>query len=150
MRDKSHKRCPACGETLPAASFGFRKNKPQYLNSRCKPCGIRLRQQWAKDNRQAANAHKKKWQDKNKDRVNGYRIKSQYGLTLDAYNLMYDEQAGKCKICLKMCEVLDIDHCHTSGEVRGLLCNHCNTALGRFKDSEAAIEAAIRYIEDNE
>lgn len=55
-------------------------------------------------------------------------------------------QSGKCLICNEIPKRLVVDHCHTSGKVRGLLCDHCNTGLGRFKDSPELLMAAIRYL----
>jgi hypothetical protein len=40
-----------------------------------------------------------------------------------------------------------IDHCHTTGVVRGLICFSCNTALGHFKDDIDVLKSAIRYLE---
>ena len=42
---------------------------------------------------------------------------------------------------------LAVDHCHTTGEVRGLLCFGCNTALGRFKDDPTLLKNAIKYLQ---
>ena len=75
---------------------------------------------------------------------------AQYGLTVDDYNQMFAEQKGCCKICHKhqseFKERLSIDHCHTSGKVRGLLCNKCNRGLGFFDDSIALIQSALTYL----
>lgn len=44
---------------------------------------------------------------------------------------------------------LDVDHCHTSGVVRGVLCNPCNTMLGRARDKIEVLEAAVEYLKKN-
>jgi hypothetical protein len=80
-----------------------------------------------------------------------YWLKSQYGLNLEDYNNLVKEQNHKCAIC-DVDEVdsfkglLFVDHCHTTGKIRGLLCHHCNTALGKFKDSESILMKAIEYV----
>jgi hypothetical protein len=80
-----------------------------------------------------------------------YWLKSQYGLNLDDYNKLVKEQNHKCAIC-QIDEVdsfkglLFVDHCHTTGKIRGLLCHHCNTALGKFKDSESILMKAVEYV----
>jgi excisionase family DNA binding protein len=67
------------------------------------------------------------------------------------YERLYKEQNGVCAICslpetVANRSTLSIDHSHSTGRVRGLLCNSCNTALGFFKDSEELLENALRYL----
>jgi transcription elongation factor Elf1 len=77
-------------------------------------------------------------------------IRNQYGITLKQYELMLDKQKFKCAICGKHDEVegrrLAIDHCHTTGKVRGLLCGKCNRGLGLFYDNEELLQNAIKYL----
>ena len=81
-----------------------------------------------------------------------YWLKSQHNLSLDAYNALLINQNHKCAIC--SCDeaaafkgLLFVDHCHSTKKVRGLLCHHCNTALGKFKDSSEILSKAIKYLE---
>ena len=72
---------------------------------------------------------------------------SKYDITVTEYDTMYDNQDGRCKICKGLPNGnrnrLSVDHDHSTGKVRGLLCNTCNTGLGMFRDnSELLIEAA--------
>jgi hypothetical protein len=78
------------------------------------------------------------------------------GTTVDEYLKVFQEQGGRCKLCPRegtlrgeggvKVEVLVIDHCHTSGEFRGLLCHRCNIGLGQFKDDIAVLQNAIDYL----
>lgn len=75
-----------------------------------------------------------------------------YGLRPEDYDTLLDNQNGVCAICSeppKPGRRLAVDHDHTTGEVRGLLCSPCNTALGLFKDRIRLLAAAIVYLEDN-
>ena len=82
-------------------------------------------------------------------------IKNKYGMTVADYDRMFEEQGGVCKICEQTCNhpqrreagTLSIDHCHTTGKVRGLLCSKCNTAIGYFDDSINTLKRAIDYLE---
>lgn len=59
-------------------------------------------------------------------------------------------QNGKCAICGTLPEpgrLLCVDHRHSDGVVRGLLCDHCNTALGHLRDNPILMQKAIEYIE---
>jgi hypothetical protein len=64
---------------------------------------------------------------------------------------MLSEQSGVCKICGEPCptykHALAVDHNHTTGKVRGLLCNNCNNGLGRFRDNPQYLRAAADYLE---
>jgi len=74
-------------------------------------------------------------------------LKSNYDLDLSSYNLMSDSQHGKCAICKKKPKKhLFVDHCHTTGEIRGLLCQHCNTLLGMAFDDITVLGSAINYL----
>ena len=59
----------------------------------------------------------------------------------------YDLQEGKCKICSEFQYRLQIDHCHTTMKLRGLICGPCNRGLGVFRDNPEALRNAARYLE---
>ena len=74
----------------------------------------------------------------------------QYGITMEQYNDIYNQQEGCCAICgihqndLKY--TLHVDHDHTTGMVRGLLCKKCNTGIGQFSDSSDLLKLALNYL----
>jgi hypothetical protein len=74
-----------------------------------------------------------------------------HGLDPEDYNLMLRAYDGCCYICKRPERVanrsLAIDHCHTTGTVRGLLCTRCNQVIGRMEDSPALLRAAADYLE---
>lgn len=76
------------------------------------------------------------------------RKKSVYGLLPGQYDDAVKSRNGNCDICGPTDKKLMVDHDHASGEVRGLLCNNCNTALGKFMDDVGLLLAAIRYLQD--
>lgn len=75
-----------------------------------------------------------------------------YGITTDDYNRMFDEQEGRCAICLKhqseFNKRLHVDHCHKTNQVRGLLCHNCNLSIGRLGEDIKTLERAIRYLQN--
>jgi hypothetical protein len=78
-----------------------------------------------------------------------------FNITLEEYNELLKKQNYKCAICngyeiSYRNEVLSVDHNHNTGEIRGLLCNTCNRALGLFKDNENLLKNAIKYLKQNE
>lgn len=73
-----------------------------------------------------------------------------YGLTLADYDNLSKAQGGACSICWETpTGRLDVDHDHSTGLVRGLLCGRCNSALGLMKDDPARLTAAIAYLAKN-
>ena len=80
---------------------------------------------------------------------NDYQIKK-YGITPEQYNEMYDKQHGCCNICdrhqSEFKQRLIVEHCHTTGKVRGLVCHNCNTILGHAHDDIQILLNAIKHI----
>jgi hypothetical protein len=77
------------------------------------------------------------------------RRKRLYGLTIEDFERLVEEQNHCCSICkqfLKSSKELHVDHDHQTGAVRGLLCKHCNQGLGHFRDSELYLESALDYL----
>lgn len=88
---------------------------------------------------------------KNPEKHKGIKLKSSYGITLEQYYAMYEAQDHKCAICKKEHELggkvgLAVDHCHSKGHVRGLLCVKCNHAIGKFEDNVEFLNNAIAYL----
>lgn len=78
-------------------------------------------------------------------------IASKYSLNEDDYISIVTEQNNLCAICKTKQEnkVLCVDHDHTTGLVRGLLCGNCNIGLGNFKDNPKILDSAIAYLLKN-
>jgi hypothetical protein len=76
-----------------------------------------------------------------------------YGILPEEITRLYNSQNCVCAICEQEKSLdtnLHIDHCHTTGKVRGLLCVKCNIAIGLFEDSTERLRAAAKYIEDHQ
>lgn len=100
--------------------------------------------------------------DKNKSKKNGhgtckqcrsdYAYNKKYGLSLKQYLKLLTEQSDCCKICGKSymkCQYkkLNVDHCHTTHKIRGLLCGSCNKAIGLLKDDLRLVYNVSRYLQ---
>lgn len=68
-----------------------------------------------------------------------------YGLTEKDYLQLFFNQQGKCLICDQE-RKLQVDHCHETNKVRGLLCMSCNVGLGMLGDNEEGLQKAIKYV----
>lgn len=85
-----------------------------------------------------------------KDQLKDKKLRENYGISLDIYNEMFQKQNGCCAICnthqSELIVSLSVDHCHTTGKVRGLLCSNCNRGIGLLKDSIKILNSAIEYL----
>jgi hypothetical protein len=72
--------------------------------------------------------------------------KRRYGLTPEQVRAMEESQQGCCAICADKLAQYHVDHCHTTGKVRGLLCINCNRGLGAFRDNIQNMEKALEYL----
>jgi Autographiviridae endonuclease VII len=116
---------------------------------------------WRERNREEYNAYQRAYHKRKKQESAGYREmkrkagkwyrrKKKYGLTRDEYEKLLTEQGGLCIICGdEVGEALRVDHDHTTGKVRGLLCSSCNTGLGYFYDNPESLRKAAWYLEKN-
>jgi hypothetical protein len=102
--------------------------------------------------------YQREWRRRNggqKDR--GYKFKHRYGITIEQYEAMVIQQQGKCAICDKpeaakwkgtdRVRSLSVDHCHSTGRVRALLCHSCNRILGLLGDDVERLRRAVTYLE---
>jgi Recombination endonuclease VII len=84
------------------------------------------------------------------DRTRKWKMKK-LGSTVDLYDTLFEAQSGVCAICKrpetrKGTARLCVDHCHKTGEIRGLLCHRCNMVLGLVEDNCERLQAAIAYL----
>jgi len=116
----SMKQCRSCGVEKPLSEYHLRSDTNKHQNG-CKTC------------------------------YHSDQMRRNYGITLVDYDRMYEEQSGLCAIChlpqisnrnTRFC----VDHNHTTGEVRGLLCDTCNRGIGLLKDDPRLLTKAADYI----
>jgi hypothetical protein len=91
-----------------------------------------------------------RWRKQNPERVAQISrrgmLRRKYGLDTDGYEALLEWSNGGCAICGAKTP-LAVDHDHATGALRGLLCRHCNTGLGQFRDRIDLLRIAIAYLE---
>lgn len=112
---------------------------------------------WAKENPERMDFLRKRWLENNKEyrkqyikNYNRQRKLKSYGLTTESFDKLFKSQDYKCAICLTDTPTKKgwcIDHCHSTGQVRGIVCDYCNLMLGYAKDNTTTIRNAITYLE---
>lgn len=138
------KKCSQCGEVKENSCFNKSTKTISGLSSECKSCKKKYprnkeyHKEYYKKNKEAIN---------NKSRNN--HLRRTYGITTEQYEQLKRNQNGKCAICSgEFDSTLHVDHCHKTGAIRGLLCNACNSGLGKLKDSVKLLKSAIKYLEN--
>jgi Recombination endonuclease VII len=134
--------CRGCGVEKALSEFSKHNGFKDGHNSKCKACKNAM-----------ANDHYQEYREEILARQKPYKQQAwyiiNYGITLDDYHQMLEQQDGGCAICgaLPTLRRLDVDHCYKTGRVRGLLCWDCNVSIGRMKDDPDRLRSAVRYLE---
>jgi hypothetical protein len=86
-------------------------------------------------------------------------LRRTFGISLQDFESMLEQQGGVCAICKEeetriirksgIPKALSVDHCHTTGKIRGLLCFKCNSSIGKLKDSIELLQNAINYLKEH-
>ena len=129
--------CYRCDIEQPLSAFSNEKKKSDGKSSRCRTCSSEMFKNWRNANLETQRI---------KDRVTHYT--RTYNLTLEDAKKLVDSRIGLCPICTQIAPLV-VDHCHTSGAVRGLICSSCNSVLGYSKDSIKTLENSIKYLKDH-
>lgn len=147
------KHCPNCKLDLSFDNFN-KSNRRDGYQTYCRLCHNKMQ----REKYQSSPEQKLKRQLRERKRKlekplskKDAELKRLYGITIEDYLSIFDNQLGVCKICKQPCKTksrLSVDHNHKTGKVRGLLCNRCNRALGMFEDSPELLQSAIDYLED--
>ena len=157
------KYCSGCNTTKEITQFHIDNSEKDGHRFQCKVCRNAKQREYAKNNkdvikiRNAAKAEQRKvyyQSDKGIESSRRSHLKRKYDITLEEYNKLLKQQNNKCKICNseETCQrnnFLSVDHEHSTGRIRGLLCNNCNRALGLFQDSMDVLHNAIMYLQNN-
>lgn len=173
----THKRCISCNQIRAAEYFFRHKYITRtgiastQFESSCKDCKYAARQQFRAKNAALCAERQREYYAKYKERIDTehrayyqrhssaikvsqfkYHLWEQYGLTIEQYEALVIAQDNRCKACGEpeghpRKRRLHVDHDHQTGEVRGLLCHHCNCALGHLHDDQSKVRGLLAYIE---
>lgn len=158
--------CKKCNKNKQLDEFYKQKTNKDGRFGCCKECSKKRSLAWKKANPDKARVHNVKWKKNNSNKIKIYHnkwyeknlskirnriLKRDYGITLEQYYSIFQKQSSCCAICNRSQsefeKVLCVDHNHKTGEVRGLLCDLCNKAIGLFQDQIDRLRNAIKYLE---
>ena len=135
--------CTLCGCSKPTTDFYKRSETKDGLRTDCKVCfSARSKKNWSSKTEVERQTTNKK-----------NRLKHFYNLSVEEYDLKASEQNFKCFICGEKeyynGKPLYVDHCHTTNKIRKLLCQHCNSGLGMFRDNPELLIKAADYLKEH-
>lgn len=141
------KKCTVCKEEKEEYQFWKDRSQKSGLRSDCINCG-------KKKSADQRIKHIDRIKKKSRERYHANplpdrekHLKRKYGIDQARYQEMFDAQNGKCAICRKQQEkAFDVDHCHKTGGVRGLLCTSCNRMLGHAGDRPEVLDWGRVYL----
>jgi hypothetical protein len=163
------KQCKKCGAWKPLDDFYRCAGTRDGHRGDCKPCNLAAKHERYMADPAKVKAQVKRWQQANPERVNATQrlrrakpevklqaraghLMRKFGLTLEQYDAMLEAQDGGCFICGRPPRddiSLHVDHDHSTGKVRGILCFCCNNALADFQDDPALLRKAASYVTRN-
>ena len=136
------KECTKCGASKSLDKFNKRTASKDGLTTRCTTC---------------LNTKALKVRSEQPEVTRARNLKKRFSMSIDEYNIIFLSQKGKCAICEKAettqdvnqnVKWLSVDHNHSNGNIRGLLCNACNTGIGKLGDSIKVLKSAVKYLEE--
>lgn len=146
--------CNACREAKPHSDFSADRRNKSGLQGKCKSCSAQVARQWRSENQERHRETQKQWEKLNPER----HLLSKFGIRVGEKRAIFEKQGGVCGACgasehghprLSGESGWCLDHCHSSGAVRGVLCWRCNLALGYAEDSPEKLRALAEYLESH-
>lgn len=123
--------CTQCNVYKPLTAFHKHKICLYGVEPMCKECRLEKRRAYGR---------------RYPERIRNTDLMIRYGISLADYETMFARQEGRCAICGVSGKKLVVDHNHTTGKVRALLCHHCNTMIGSAREDITILLHAAAYL----
>lgn len=157
------KTCQKCREEVPVEMFGVRSLSLDGLQPRCKPCTNEANRVYhARSYERDPEAHRarqKRWNadwraadpERTRRSYRDHNLRFTHGITLAEWEAMFEAQGKVCGLCghdePRGLKGFHVDHDHTTGKIRSILCALCNVGLGAFGDDPERLRLAAVYLE---
>lgn len=130
--------CIKCGKSKSHSEMS------RHSPNTCKRCKTAATKAWAAANPKEWDRHRRK-----------SHLRKQYNITPEEFDRILRDQGGVCAICGDPPGDSrgfrpHVDHCHSTGRVRGILCGRCNIGIGQFQDDPELVAKALAYLESHE
>ena len=162
------KKCSKCGELKPLSSY-YRAggNSRDGLRGDCIPCNLAAKAEQHRLNPRPGRERTRRWREANVEQAKANQqafvasggkrmadrksyLKRKYGMTIEQYEAMLEAQGGGCFMCGRPPRddiSLHVDHDHSTGQIRGILCFCCNNALADFQEDRGLLRKAAVYLD---
>jgi hypothetical protein len=148
------KKCSQCRQKKSLMEFYRRRGNKDGREASCKSCHSNYARIWRNRNKEATKYHAQTYYKKNRlkylEKSKERHLRKTFGLSKLQYAQLLVKQNGRCAICDvpadECVRLLSVDHDHNTGEIRGLLCGSCNTAIGLLKDDPVILASALQYL----
>ena len=159
------KKCYTCKEIKDESCFSKDKNRKDGLCGKCKSCvsiynhnrldiSRERKKLYRQTNREKTREQQREYYSKyhivHKRQVRNANLIRKYGITIQQYDKMFEDQGGCCYICGKpdsnFAFGLGVDHDHETVKIRGLLCKNCNQGIGFLQDNIELLRKEIEYL----
>ena len=152
--------CSKCKELKPMDNFHNDISKRDKKHSQCKSCHsnrIKLKRktniEWVRAERIKSKEYRINNSEQFKKTIRNSTLKKKYGINIEQYNEIFKNQGYVCAICGsdkprgygRMC----VDHNHLTGKIRGILCQPCNTSIGKMMENPNLIRKLALYVESD-
>ena len=132
------KTCRKCKISKEIDAFNSQEDTSDKLRSWCRECSSAYSKDWAEGKKGTSYRR-------------GTSLKARYGITEEDFNIMHEAQNGLCALCDKsFSKIARVEHCHTTGKIRGLVCDGCNLTIAFFEKFQQQPELTVkirRYLE---
>lgn len=147
------KTCSVCKRTLPLSIFYKNMRSKDGHDWTCRECLCARQRKWRAEHQEQARASDRaRWARRPKQPASSAKrlahLHSKYGISPATKRWMFEDQHGCCAICgsQQNFESICVDHDHTTGVIRGLLCKPCNSLLGHARENIKVLEQAVAYL----
>ena len=142
------KKCKKCG----AYKTRTKCKKKELV---CKPCIAVASKVYRENHKESLKTKKQEYRKSNPDQWRNRNLVSNYGISLIEYNQKLEDQKGVCAVCKtqessKRNVKLSVDHNHSTGKIRGLLCSRCNRSLGLLRDDFNVVLTMAKYLQEHD
>jgi len=149
------KTCIRCKEAKSLDHFFFikkNKNGTDLYRARCNECfNNHYREKYrSKSSVERSKIYRSRVAGRSFEELKDERLRYRFGISIEDFNRMLEEQGHKCYICEKPIsgKEVKVDHCHKTKRVRKLLCHGCNTSLGHMRDDPRVFERCVNYLKE--